>query len=93
MNPHPEGSSSVSLPLFFRRLADQIENNELAPERLMNAGEMFMYYMTQDALENMSEDEKGVLDTMKCLTLGFYFYHILKLLPPARNQVGQEPSL
>lgn len=60
--------------VFFRRLANDIENHALTPEDLAKAGQLYMYWKyTQDPLSNTSSDE----DVQKYLFTGWYIYNAI----------------
>ena len=59
---------------FFRKLADDIENNELTTEQLMKAGELFMIYSF------MKDSDISEEDIQKYLITGWFIYN--KITPP-----------
>jgi hypothetical protein len=66
---------------FFRKLADDIENNELTPVQLLKAGELFMSYKFTN---ETNEDEMSREDIQKFLFTGWYIY---SQLPPQEEDV------
>jgi hypothetical protein len=61
---------------FFRKLADDIENNELSPEQMLKAGEIFMSYKFT---KETKDDEMSEEEIKKFLFTGWYIY---SKLPP-----------
>jgi hypothetical protein len=66
----PYNESTKEMIPFFRKLADDIENNELTPAELMKAGEIYMSYkFTKEKDDDMSEE-----DMKKYLFTGWFIY-------------------
>jgi ABC-type uncharacterized transport system YnjBCD substrate-binding protein len=70
--------STKKLIPFFRKLAADIENNELDMTQLLNAGEMFMFYNFSEHTTNTELTEK---DIQKYLVTGWYIYNQLPITP------------
>lgn len=62
---------------FLRKLADNLESNQLLPEQLKKVGEFFMSYQFQNEViedRNKEVDDFDADDIKKFLTLGWYVY-------------------
>jgi hypothetical protein len=78
----PYNESTKKLIPFFRKLADDIENNELDVTQLLNAGEMFMFY---NYTEHTTGTELTEKDIQKYLVTGWYIYNQLPI--PAETDI------
>lgn len=69
---------------FLRKLADAIENKELAPVQLQSIGEFFMSYQFQEQACKDAEDTAvseeynfSQKELIKFVSLGWYVYQVL----------------
>ncbi len=59
---------------FLRKIANSLENDDLAPKQLGMVGEFFMKYQCEEELSNGKETEFTEKDMKKFLFLGWYVY-------------------
>lgn len=67
-----------NLVLFFRNIADDIENNKLNENQLKSSGEFYMSYLFQKEVGYEVKDiDLSDKDFIKFLILGWYMYNII----------------
>lgn len=65
-----------NLTIFFKNLADDIENDKLNEKELRSSGEFYMSYLVQNQIDNDEDIDVSEKDLIKCLFLGWYMYNI-----------------
>ena len=66
-----------NLILFFKNLADDIENDNLNEKQLQSSGEFYMSYSIQNEIDNDQNIDMSEKDLIKFLFLGWYMYNII----------------
>ena len=72
-NEREDDNCKILIP-FLRKIANSLENGELAPKQLGMIGEFFMKYQCEEELSNKKEREFTEKDMKKFLFLGWYVY-------------------
>ena len=72
-----DSETKQNLTVFFRNLADDIENDKLNEEELRYSGEFYISYLVQNHLDNNQDIDVSEKDLIKCLFLGWYMYNIV----------------
>ena len=72
-----DSETKQNLTVFFRNLADDIENDKLNEEELRYSGEFYISYLVQHHLDNNQDIDVSEKDLIKCLFLGWYMYNIV----------------
>lgn len=62
------------LPIFLRKLAQDIESEQLTPEQLQTISEFYMSYNFEQKLNIEKESRKELINF---LALGWYIYSML----------------
>lgn len=66
-----------NLILFFKNLANDIENDNLNEKQLQSSGEFCMSYSIQNEIDNDQNIDMSEKDLIKFLFLGWYMYNII----------------
>jgi hypothetical protein len=79
-----------NLILFFKNLADDIENDNLNEKQLQSSGEFYMSYSIQNEIDNDQNIDMSEKDLIKFLFLGWYMYNIILKDNYSNNQIDNQ---
>ena len=79
-----------NLILFFKNMADDIENDKLTEKELRSSGEFYMSYLVQNEIDNDQNIHVSEKDLIKFLFLGWYIYNILLKDNYSNNQLDNQ---
>ena len=79
-----------NLILFFKNMADDIENDKLTEKELRSSSEFYMSYLVQNEIDNDQNIHVSEKDLIKFLFLGWYIYNILLKDNYSNNQLDNQ---
>jgi hypothetical protein len=79
-----------NLILFFKNLADDIENDNLNEKQLRSSGEFCISYSIQNEIDSDQNIDMSEKDLIKFLFLGWYMYNIILKDNYSNNQIDNQ---